>query len=227
MKLSINYFWKAFITKKKKGIISKKYIARFIPPNPVIIEAGAHVGMDTLEMAQLWPGGEIHAFEPIPELFERLFEKTRNFNNVHCYKLALSNFTGRSKMYVSSGASNSSSSLLFPKDHLIVHPDVQFKETIDVDVTTIDDFLLRKRIKRVDFLWLDIQGSELAAMKASPRALMSVCAIHTEVSLKEVYENVPLYEETRTWLNDNGFRVVIEALPWSDMGNVLFVRSKI
>lgn len=52
--------------------ISKEYIAQFLPPNPIIIEAGAHIGRDTKKMARQWPNAHIHAFEPVPALFEIL-----------------------------------------------------------------------------------------------------------------------------------------------------------
>ena len=46
-----------------------------------------------------------------------------------------------------------------------------------------------------------------------------------EVSLKEVHEGVPLYSEVRAWLEQQGFHVMREELPWPDTGNILFVRQ--
>ena len=57
-----------------KGVLPKKYFLKFLPENPVILEAGAHKGKDTVEMAKLWPAGTIHAFEPVPSLFKKLGE---------------------------------------------------------------------------------------------------------------------------------------------------------
>jgi len=44
------------------------------------------------------------------------------------------------------------------------------------------------------------------------------------VCLKEVYAEVALYPKVRQWLQDQGFDVVREELPWHDGGNVLFTR---
>lgn len=207
------------------GIIPKQLIQRYLPEGPVVIEAGAHIGVDTTEMSILWPNGVIYAFEPIPEIFGRLKANTRKMKNVHCFPLALSDTTGTLKMFVSSGTSDGSSSLLAPKEHLVEHPDVLFQTTTQVQSTTLDDWIAVYRVARVDFLWLDVQGAELSVLKASPRILRSVRAIYTEVSLKEVYEGVPLYPELRGWLEEQGFRVERQELPWPDMGNVLFVRK--
>ena len=42
-----------------KCVLPKKYFLKFLPENPVILEAGAHKGKDTVEMARLWRGGTI------------------------------------------------------------------------------------------------------------------------------------------------------------------------
>lgn len=207
----------------RTGEIPKSYIKKILPTDPVIVEGGAHIGVDTLEMAKIWPKAKIFAFEPVPSLFMQLEEKTRAVENIHCYPLALAEFSGSTMMYISSGASDGSSSLMLPKEHLTEHPNVTFLEKLQVETTTLDEWAHEQGIHHIDLLWLDIQGQELAVLKASPRVLRSICAIYTEVSLKEMYEGAPLYPEFRRWLEEKGFKVLREALPWPDMGNVLFL----
>lgn len=94
-----------------------------------------------------------------------------------------------------------------------------------VQTTTFDRWASAEGIERVDMLWLDMQGYELDALKASPRLLATVRVIHTEVCTKELYRGVALYPALRGWIESQGFRLVVEAIPpgW-DAGNVLFVR---
>lgn len=211
----------------QEGTISKPSIRKYLPEAPAVIEAGAHVGTDTVEMSRLWPKGTIYAFEPIPALFAKLRTNTRRQSSVRCYNLALGERTGAQQMFVSSGASNGSSSLLSPTGHLIDHPDTFFNKTIAVQAMTIDDWAREREVSAIDLLWLDMQGAELAALKAAPRILKTVKAIHAEVSVREQYAGAPLYAEVRQWLAGQGFRVEAEALPphW-DGGNVLFVRDR-
>lgn len=54
-------------------------LKQFLPGNPVIVEAGAFDGNDTAKMALQWPQGIIHAFEPLPEIYERLLKTLHNF----------------------------------------------------------------------------------------------------------------------------------------------------
>jgi len=206
--------------------IAKRFIARFLPVAPVIVECGAHTGDDTVEMARLWPAGSIHAFEPVPHLFEELTKRMAAFSNTQCYRLAVSGESGVKRMFISGGSSDASSSLLTPADHLQSHPDVTFNEDIDVPTTTFGEWARQTAVDVVDLFWLDMQGAEFPSMLGSPDLIGGARAIHTEVSTRETYKGVAQYTEVREWMESIGFRVAAEAIPpgW-DMGNVLFVRA--
>jgi FkbM family methyltransferase len=211
---------------KDPHAISKSLLVKLLPENPVIIDCGAHVGADSVELARIFPKGVVHSFEPVPEIFGYLKNSARKYSNIVCYQLALSNQDGTAKMHVSSGSSNASSSLLKPTGHIENHPDVYFDNTIDAQTLTLDSWAVKNNVSRVDFLWLDMQGFELHMLKASNVILPKVKAIYTEVSVKETYENAVLYSEFKEWLTGQGFKVAIEAIPeGTDMGNVLFVKQ--
>lgn len=206
--------------------IPKYIIKKYLPKNPTIIDCGAHVGDDSKELSKIFPRGKIISFEPIPNLFHQLVNNVRKRNNIQCYNIALSDNNGISKMYVSSGNSDSSSSLMEPTGHLKDHPDTFFNATIDVQTSTLDTWAEINNIPTVDFLWLDMQGFEYNMLKASNKILPSVRAIHTEVSIKETFKDCILYKEFSKWMKENGFVAAIEAIPeGTDMGNVLFVRE--
>ncbi len=219
-------FQKSGFPTVKYDKISKSILKKYLPANPVMIDCGSHDGTDSVELFRIL-GGEVHAFEPLEDIFSRLKDNTKPYAKIHCYKIALSDADGISYFYVSEGNSDASSSLLEPKEHLVDHPDTQFNKKIQVSTLTLDNWAMQNNIPRVDLLWLDMQGFELNMLKASPKILSSVSVIHTEVSLKETYSGVPLYKDYKTFLESRGFEVVIEAIPpgW-DMGNVLFSRKK-
>jgi FkbM family methyltransferase len=216
------------IPRTREEVISKRFISRFIGRAPVIVDCGAHIGDDTLEMAALWPTARIHAFEPVPEIFYRLESRVRELNNVKCYNFAVSDYSGTQQMYISSGRSDGSSSLLSPTGHRDSHPDVRFDRSAEVPVVTFGDWAAQLGLDQIDLFWLDMQGSELQALRASGELLKRASAIHTEVSTRPTYHGAALYPELRQWLESRGFSVAVEAIPvgW-DMGNVLFVRRGI
>jgi FkbM family methyltransferase len=166
----------------------------------------------------------VYAFEPVPLLCERVSARVRNRRNVSCYPLALGERAGNAEIFVSGGASDASSSLLRPTGHLVEHPQVVFNQVVNVPVTTLDDWANAHGIRAVDFLWLDLQGGELAALRGASTLLAGVRVVYSEVSLKPMYEGGPLYPELREWLAARGFSVVHEKLPYPDMGNVVFAR---
>lgn len=210
----------------KSERISKALIRKYLPSKPVIIDCGAHEGHDSLQLARHFPGGVVHAFEPVPELYERLKERKLKKKNIFTYQLALADRTGTLQFYVSEGQSDGSSSLLVPKTHLTDHPLTVFKKKISINAVTLDGWARENKISKVDLLWLDMQGFEMQMLQASNEILPTVKVIHTEVSVRDTYEGVVQYQDYRRFLENKGFSVVAEAIPdgW-DMGNVLFVKK--
>jgi FkbM family methyltransferase len=207
----------------EKGQVRKREIARFLPAAPQVVEVGAHVGLDTQAMARRWPEGAIHAFEPVPALYEQLVARVRGQRNVTTYRLAVAGTSGELIMNLSGGRSDGSSSLLRPLEVRKFHPDVTFEETIAVRATTLDEWAEEHAVEP-DMLWLDAQGAELQILQAAQTTLMSVRAIYTEISVAENYADGALYPELTSFLRGHGFRPVIERIAWADGGNVLFAR---
>jgi 2-O-methyltransferase len=208
----------------EKGQIRKDQIKRFLPPAPVVVEAGAHVGVDTVAMARRWKGSTVHAFEPVPALYRRLAARARRYPNVSTYALALAARSGEVLMNVSGGRSDASSSILAPLEHLRLHPDVTFDELVTVPATTLDEWAGEHGVQP-DLLWLDAQGAELQILQSGAATLRRVSAVYTEVSVVHNYAGGVLYPELASWLGARGFEPVIERIAWADGGNVLFARA--
>jgi len=213
---------------------SFQYIKQYIPTNPVIVEAGAFDGHETLRMLAVWPEATIHAFEPIPVIFKKLEENTVHLPNVHRYKIALSDVTGTSKLYVAEKPDRpdfptQASSLRMPKERLL-HSPIQFPYTINVPTITLDDWAQKYAIPKVDLLWLDMQGHELDALTAARALLKTVSVIHVEVSFIEGYLGQAQYPEVKTWLENAGFVMIgrdFSDQPAKFFGNALFVQQEL
>jgi 2-O-methyltransferase len=206
--------------------INLEIISPFLPHNPVIVEAGAHIGKDTLKLKRFWPASTIYAFEPIPHLYEQLVQRTNKIADIFCYNAALSDYVGTAQMYVSSGRTDACSSLLPPTRQLIEgRPDIIFTKTITVPTTTLDYWAKQHHINSIDFVWLDLQGAELKALQAAPRLLATIKALHIEINEVERYKGGVLYDELKHFLEIHGFYAYIKALHTYKWGNALFVRS--
>lgn|SRR3990167_11033729 len=212
-------------------------ICEFLPDNPTIVEAGAYDGSETVMMAKKIPDAKIYSFEPVPELYRKLNTKANSYKNINTYQLALADFNGKTKFHTSEesdapGVVSQSSSILKPKDHLI-YSSTCFKNTIEVSAVTLDTWAKSNNIDHIDFLWLDMQGYELNTLKASPEILKTVKVIFTEVEFVEAYAGQSLYQEIKSWLESQGFKMVarnfdepivkINAGNW--FGDALFIRK--
>jgi len=207
-------------------------IKQYLPENPIIIEAGAYDGRETLRIAKLWPHASIHTFEPVPELFEKLKANTAHLPHVHCYQMALSDATGTATLHISEnptkpGRASQANSLLKPDKRLELSPLI-FPHTIQVPTITIDDWAAQHTIDHVDFLKLDVQGYELNIIKSSPRILQSVKVILTEVEFVQAYQGQYLYADVKSWLESHGCTMIgkdfTHDIDWF-FGNALFVRN--
>jgi FkbM family methyltransferase len=190
--------------------ICYQLIAKHLPVQPIILDAGAFDGADTVILKKLWPKSIIHAFEPHPTIYLELAKKADPLNNLHTYKLGLDKRDGTATFYESTrdNLPYQSGSLIAPKEHLIYAPQVLFKNKIDISVVTIDSWAKTHHVDHVDFMWLDLQGSELDVMKAAPSIMKTVKAIMLEVEFVEAYKDQPLYLEIRHWLEDQGFELI-------------------
>jgi len=214
---------------RSRDKIPYEVIARHLPVDPVILEAGAHDGTNTVEMAEFWPRATIHAFEPIPSAADRTSDRIGRYGaRVACHRLALGPCDGEVEMYVSgdgSSGSCQSSSMLSPTlAQQREFPMVTFGLTTKVPLMTIDSWASRHNVSRIDFLWLDMQGYELRALEGASRLLRTASAIHIEVSNIRLYAGAPLYPEVVARMAAWGFRPIVEAI-FRIGGNVLFVRT--
>ena len=131
---------------------------REIKPGMHVLDVGANIGYFTLLFARLvGPNGHVHAFEPEPRNFELLQRNiARNgYTNVTAVPKAVSRTSGSQRLYKSPNNLG---------DHRLAHGTAG-RDSIDVSVIALDEFLQDEA--RVDFIKLDIQGAECAAVQGA------------------------------------------------------------
>lgn len=208
-------------------------IANYIPEQPIILEAGAFHGQDSIRIAQHWPHATIYAFEPVPELFAQLRDATAAHPQIHPVPRALGATEGTHTFWPSEhpkrpGKHSQAGSLLEPNERL-QWSSITFNAPITVQATTIDAWAKQNNVASIDLLWLDLQGYELPVMQASPHILKTVRAIWTEVHFVQAYKDQAQYSDVTTWLESQGFTLIgtdfTNTTSWF-FGTALFVRKQ-
>jgi FkbM family methyltransferase len=131
----------------------------------VTFDIGAHVGYYALLAAHANPAGRVFAFEPLPQVHERLTANValNNASNITCVTCALGSPAGRAEFFHPRDGIPSSSSL----SHRFMQTVVARSElvTSTVDVVEGDDFVAAKEIDRVDLIKLDTETTEPAVIR--------------------------------------------------------------
>jgi len=164
----------------------------------VIVDVGAHVGTFTLLASKIvGEKGKVIAIEPEPKNYKQLIEniKLNNFLNVNPLNIALGDYNGFGKLYIS--YSPQCHSLLFKEDKI---------SSIEVLLKTLDNLLEELNLKKIDVIKIDVEGAEILVLKgaektlkANPNIKIIVAAEHYPSEAKEVCQ----------FLNDRGFKTKV------------------
>ena len=187
-----------------------------------IVHIGAHYGEEIQDYVEHGIQ-KITLFEPLSKNFDILSERMQEVNaDIKGYQVALGSEKGTDTMYLSSNEAQSSS-ILKPKQHLELHPDVLFEGTEDVEVDLLDNYDLRG----ANFINIDVQGYELEVFKGSTKTLNQIDYIYCEVNRDEVYEGAPMVEELDEFLGEYGFVRVETKWPetYYTWGDALYIKK--
>ena len=144
------------------------FVGRFLRPGMTVLDLGAHQGLYTLLASfRVGPSGKVISFEPSPRERKalRLHRILNRRSNVMIQGLAVGEENMEADLYVVKEATGFNS--LRPPD---VHG-VTSMFTLRVPVVRLDDWLADHQIDRVDFVKMDIEGGELAALRGATQLL--------------------------------------------------------
>lgn len=205
-------------------------VAKFLPEDPVIFEAGGHYGDDTIRFATRWPSGTIISFEPNPHAFAKLLERTKDATNVHVYNLAVNNYNGTAILNVCYGTNGNdpifegASSLLEPSACMRIH---YRGPKVKVSCVVLDDWCQANNIDHIDFMWLDLEGLELQVLKSSPEILDKVKVIYTETNFFVFRKGATQFNDLRTFLDKSGFKLLSHWYREGLQGDAIFVKKEL
>jgi FkbM family methyltransferase len=183
---------------------------RLLRPGEVVLDVGANVGYYSLSAAaRVGPGRRVFAFEPGPAAAARLRENAalNGLNNLQVIEAAVADRPGTLRLHLSE---DSEAASLFPSATGVA-------ASVEVPVTTLDDFVKQAALPRVDLLKIDAEGAEVGILRGGRQLLAGADAPvliveANPVTLEAAGESVAAL---RAELEGLGYTIaVIESVPW-------------
>jgi FkbM family methyltransferase len=208
------------------------WLKSYFPENPVIVEAGAFYGNETVRAARNWPKGRVITFEPNPYAFEKLLKTLQDENvyNVEPHCLGLNTFNGNDLLYISRGWTGKDFAYEYASSVLPVTPEMQgFARgpQIVIPCVNLDTWCLKNQIDRIDLLKLELEGLELAVLKSSPRILSTAQVIYIKTFINPHREGMTEYSELKKFLEEEQFKLVAHWYTLHVEGYAIFVREEL
>jgi FkbM family methyltransferase len=185
-----------------------------------IFDLGAYDGADGLMLALLNPTHNVYAFEANPEqckiirknkkIIESFFFK---FDNFKIFNFAIGNKNKISLFNIAVNPTVSSLNI-FKKDVFKYWPlfEIHFrnKKTIKIQQIKLYNFCKNQKIKHIDYIHSDLQGSDLDAFKGLNNFIYSLPLCKMECSLdknRSIYEKDNYFKEVKKYMLKNFFNI--------------------
>ena len=177
---------------------------------PVIFDVGANIGTIAQKYRHLFPGATIYAFEPFPDVFHELIQRMSGDKRIILCKLALGSAQAKRSLKVN--ANSATNSLLETEQSAATYWGAGLMDTtrtVEVPVSTIDEFCRERRVETIDILKMDTQGTELEVLKGAAGMLSDarIHVIYTEMLVAPSYKGQSKPHELMAFLDGFGYEL--------------------
>jgi FkbM family methyltransferase len=150
----------------------------------VVFDIGANVGQTAVRFSKWFPRADIYSFEPVPDNYARLVNRTSGLPAVRTYPWACGAAVGTFAMNLGEDSER----------HTLAAR--TGASTVDVQVTTIDAFCVEHDIQRIDLLKSDTEGFETEVLRGCFEMLArgAIRSIYIEVGVNGQTNHTPFAE---------------------------------
>ena len=169
----------------------------------VLFDVGANIGLTTIHFRSLFPQARIYCFEAVPDTCLSLASNLNQMEHVSWYNLGLGSSEQVCRVYLRED--NQWNSLVPAINEYLGQDD---GAAVDVVVTTIDRFMAKYAIDRIDLLKIDTEGYEMEVLKGAKGAFDRgvVQAVLLEVGFDRTQLQHSYYLDLFRYLDECGFR---------------------
>lgn len=164
---------------------------RYLKPGDVCIDVGSNIGyLSAIAAGLVGTTGQVHAFEPVPEYFEKLKRLARSNPQYQIFtnQTAAGAAPGTSTIYVTHEPGQST---LVPS----YKSNAEIVRRLGVPIVRLDSYIREKKIHRISLIKIDAEGFEFAVLKGLADYFQA--AVHRPAIICEIAPRAyPLTGET-------------------------------
>lgn len=171
-----------------------------------IIDVGANEGQFAGKILTVFPQAEIHCFEPLHNVFEKLQSNFKGQKNVFLYNYGLGSANEQKDIF--KNEYSASSSLL---EMLDLHK-TNFDFAVDVvpeqiSIKRLDDIFAHEMARPL-LIKIDVQGYEMYVLHGGTSVIMKADVVIIETSFYPLYDGQPLFEDIYNFFINAGYKYV-------------------
>ena len=186
----------------------KIIFSHFIKKRDTVIDCGANIGYYTnFFRAIVGRYGHVHAFEPVPSTFNSLKRNILEYSKIKNYTI---NMTGlykdesRMNIYIPDSISGHASLNKHNKTW-----EANKIENIEINLISLDTYVEKKQIEKVNFIKIDIEGTEIDALNGSKLTIQKYKPrLHLEVNSELIKNSKHSVEELYELLTELDYKTI-------------------
>ncbi len=178
-----------FVTSGENNFL-KQILKIFQNQKAVLFDIGANEGKFTTLLIELFPDAIIYCFEPHPGNFSNLKKNLADRERVKLYNLAVSDKSELAEIFDYEGSNGTTHACMNSEAFTGVHRS-QFISH-QVKCTTLDEFVEKENIQKIDFVKIDVEGNELKVLNGAKKCLENgkIRALQFEFTQLNVFNRV-------------------------------------
>lgn len=171
-----------------------------------VIDIGANNGQFALFIDLFYKEAEIFCFEPLDSASQKINKIFQDKENLHNYKLAISNVKAELQINISNR--NDSSSLLVPtKKQTIIFPGTDILNKAIIKTDNLSNIIQKSDISQPALLKIDVQGYELKVLEGCKDLIDRFEWVYIECSFLELYQGQALISDIINFLFNLNFEL--------------------
>lgn len=134
-----------------------------------ILDIGSNIGIYSLAFANIFKKSVIYSFEPNYNTYKKLCDNIKINTNlscrVKCFNLGLSNNFGKNNIGLPDNIFYNKYSFSNKKNNSELYSIYGTKNVITINVDLLDNFVKNNNLTKIDFIKIDVEGSEFNVLK--------------------------------------------------------------